>query len=188
VFHCSSRWKSGSRVPTPFRSLFGVEGRSCARWFKNFAIHAFNLPVVNVLAGEASGPQVLRFYAPGSIFGVLLEGGEGGQPGYPRVPDSSTSTSRIAPPSPFRASQGPGDVSRAAPAVGLPGTRSGWQGKRRGGGTGRQRTGDPVRVPASVPGPDARHLQSCSSTRSVAAPSGAVGGVPMKRLFSWWDS
>ena len=32
--------------------------------------------MVNVLAGEASGPQVLRFYAPGSIFGVLLGGVE----------------------------------------------------------------------------------------------------------------
>ena len=33
--------------------------------------------MVNVLAGEASGPQVSRFYAPGSIFGVALGGGRG---------------------------------------------------------------------------------------------------------------
>ena len=48
----------------------------CLDGSSNFAITHLNLPVVNVLAGEASGPQVLRFYAPGSIFGVLLGGVE----------------------------------------------------------------------------------------------------------------
>jgi len=51
----------------------------CLDGSSNFAIARLNLPVVNVLAGEASGPQVLRFYAPGSIFGTVLgEGGFGG--------------------------------------------------------------------------------------------------------------
>jgi hypothetical protein len=50
----------------------------CLDGSSNFAISRLNLPVVNVLAGEASGPQVSRFYAPGSIFGTVLGGG--GQP------------------------------------------------------------------------------------------------------------
>ena len=51
----------------------------CLDGSSNFAITRLNLPVVNVLGGEASGPQVLRFYAPGSIFGTVLgEGGSGG--------------------------------------------------------------------------------------------------------------
>lgn len=51
----------------------------CLDGSSNFAIARLNLPVVNVLAGEASGPQVLRFYAPGSIFGTVLgESGSGG--------------------------------------------------------------------------------------------------------------
>jgi hypothetical protein len=49
----------------------------CLDGSSNFAITRLNLPVVNVLAGEASGPEVLRFYAPGSIFGVVLGGVEG---------------------------------------------------------------------------------------------------------------
>jgi len=61
----------------------------CLDGSSNFAITHLNLPVVNVLAGEASGPQVLRFYAPGSIFGVLLGGVErGGSPVTLGVPDS----------------------------------------------------------------------------------------------------
>jgi hypothetical protein len=47
--------------------------------------------VVNVLAGEASGPQVLRFYAPGSIFGTVLGGVAGEGPRSPvtlGVPES----------------------------------------------------------------------------------------------------
>ena len=48
----------------------------CLDGSSNFAIERLNLPVVNVLGGEASGPQVLRFYAPGSIFGTRL-----GEPG-----------------------------------------------------------------------------------------------------------
>ena len=46
----------------------------CLDGSSNFAIARLNLPVVNVLAGDASGPQVLRFYAPGSIFGTVLGG------------------------------------------------------------------------------------------------------------------
>ena len=50
----------------------------CLDGSSNFAITRLNLPVVNVLAGEASGPQVLRFYAPGSIFGTVLGEGDSG--------------------------------------------------------------------------------------------------------------
>lgn len=46
----------------------------CLDGSSSFAIQRLNLPVVNTLAGDASGPQVSRFYAPGSIFGVLLGG------------------------------------------------------------------------------------------------------------------
>jgi hypothetical protein len=60
----------------------------CLDGSSNFAITRLNLPVVNVLAGEASGPQVLRFYAPGSIFGVLLGGVERRSPVTLGVPDS----------------------------------------------------------------------------------------------------
>jgi len=49
----------------------------CLDGSSGFAISRLNLPVVNILAGEASGPQVSRFYAPGSIFGVALGGGRG---------------------------------------------------------------------------------------------------------------
>lgn len=63
----------------------------CLDGSSNFAITRLNLPVVNVLAGEASGPQSLRFYAPGSIFGTVLGGGEPGVVQSPvtlGVPDS----------------------------------------------------------------------------------------------------
>jgi len=46
----------------------------CLDASSNFAITRLNLPVVNVLAGEASGPKPLQFYAPGSIFGTVLAG------------------------------------------------------------------------------------------------------------------
>jgi hypothetical protein len=58
----------------------------CLDGSSNFAITRLNLPVVNVLGGEASGPQVLRFYAPGSIFGTVLGGS--GSPVTLGVPDS----------------------------------------------------------------------------------------------------
>ena len=66
------------------RTLVCLDGSS------NFAITRLNLPVVNVLAGEASGPQVLRFYAPGSIFGTVLGGvaGEGPSAVTLGVPES----------------------------------------------------------------------------------------------------
>ena len=61
----------------------------CLDGSSNFAITRLNLPVVNVLAGEASGPKVLQFYAPGSIFGVVLGGVEGPKsPITLGVPDS----------------------------------------------------------------------------------------------------
>jgi hypothetical protein len=55
----------------------------CLDGSSNFAITRLNLPVVNVLAGEASGPQSLRFYAPGSIFGTVLGDGATGGSGSP---------------------------------------------------------------------------------------------------------
>ena len=60
----------------------------CLNGSSDFAISWLNLPVVNALAGEASGQEVSRFYAPGSIFGVVL-----GEPGTASpvtigVPDS----------------------------------------------------------------------------------------------------
>jgi hypothetical protein len=63
----------------------------CLDGSSNFAIARLNLPVVNVLAGDASGPQVLRFYAPGSIFGTVLGGvgtGRSASPVTLGVPDS----------------------------------------------------------------------------------------------------
>jgi hypothetical protein len=77
-----------NRIPLQYAGGIGEAGATAVSEFvrgggtlvcldasSNFAITRLNLPVVNVLAGEASGPQVLRFYAPGSIFGVLLGGG-----------------------------------------------------------------------------------------------------------------
>ena len=67
-------------------TLVSLDGSS------NFAISRLNLPVVNALGGEASGPEGSRFYAPGSIFGTVLGVvGEGGGPKSPitlGVPDS----------------------------------------------------------------------------------------------------
>jgi ribosomal protein S18 acetylase RimI-like enzyme len=81
-----------TRIPLQYAGGMGETGANAVSEFvrgggtlvcldgsSNFAITRLNLPVVNVLAGEASGPQVLRFYAPGSIFGTVLGGvaGEG---------------------------------------------------------------------------------------------------------------
>ena len=79
-----------TRIPLPYAGGIGETGAAaisdfvrgggtlvCLDGSSNFAISRLNLPVVNVLAGEASGPQVSRFYAPGSIFGVILGGGGG---------------------------------------------------------------------------------------------------------------
>ncbi|PYO86225.1 MAG: peptidase M14 [Gemmatimonadetes bacterium] len=46
----------------------------CLDGASDLAIAQLSLPVTNVLAGEASGPQSSRFYAPGSVFAVTLEG------------------------------------------------------------------------------------------------------------------
>jgi hypothetical protein len=59
----------------------------CLDGSSSFAISRLNLPVVNILGGGASGPQVSLFYAPGSIFGVALGGGRG-SPVTVGVPDS----------------------------------------------------------------------------------------------------
>ena len=91
-----------TRIPLQYAGGLGETGANAVSAFvrgggtlvcldasSNFAITRLNLPVVNVLAGEASGPQVLRFYAPGSIFGVLLGGVErGGSPVTLGAPDS----------------------------------------------------------------------------------------------------
>ena len=93
-----------TRIPLQYAGGMGVVGANaisefvrgggtlvCLDGSSNFAISRLNLPVANVLAGEASGPQVSRFYAPGSIFGVVLGGGDGGVPRSPvtlGLPDS----------------------------------------------------------------------------------------------------
>lgn len=83
------RGVDSTRIPSRYAGGMGQAGAEalsafvrgggtlvCLDGSSNFAISRLNLPVANVLAGEASGPQVSRFYAPGSIFGVVL-GGEG---------------------------------------------------------------------------------------------------------------
>ena len=96
------RGVDSTRIPLQYAGGIGETGANvisafvrgggtlvCLDGSSNFAITRLNLPVVNVLAGEASGPQVLQFYAPGSIFGVVLGGVE--EPRSPvtlGVPDS----------------------------------------------------------------------------------------------------
>ena len=95
------RGLDSTRIPLQYSGGMGESGANavsdfvrgggtlvCLDGSSNFAITRLNLPVVNVLAGEASGPQVLRFYAPGSIFGVLLGGVERSSPVTLGVPDS----------------------------------------------------------------------------------------------------
>jgi hypothetical protein len=96
------RGVDSTRIPLQYAGGMGESGGNAVSEFvrgggtlvcldgsSNFAITRLNLPVANVLAGEASGPQVLRFYAPGSIFGVLLGGVERvGSPITLGVPDS----------------------------------------------------------------------------------------------------
>ena len=93
-----------TRIPLQYAGGMGESGANAVSAFvrgggtlvcldgsSNFAIARLNLPVVNVLAGEASGPQVLRFYAPGSIFGTVLGGVAGEGPRSPvtlGVPES----------------------------------------------------------------------------------------------------
>ncbi len=89
-----------TRIPVQYAGGMGDTGANAVSEFvrgggtlvcldgsSNFAISRLNLPVVNILGGEASGPQVSRFYAPGSIFGVAL-GGVRGSPVTVGVPDS----------------------------------------------------------------------------------------------------
>jgi hypothetical protein len=89
-----------SRIPLQYAGGMGEAGANAVSEFvrgggtlvcldgsSNFAISRLNLPVVNVLGAEASGPQVSRFYAPGSIFGVAL-GGVRESPVTVGVPDS----------------------------------------------------------------------------------------------------
>jgi len=96
------RGLDSTRIPVQYSGGMGESGANAVSDFvrgggtlvcldrsSNFAITRLNLPVANVLGGEASGPQVLRFYAPGSIFGVLLGGVErGASPVTLGVPDS----------------------------------------------------------------------------------------------------
>lgn len=76
-----------TRIPARYAGGLGERGAGAISAFvrsggtlvcldasSSFAIQWLNLPVVNTLAGDASGPQVSRFYAPGTIFGVLLGG------------------------------------------------------------------------------------------------------------------
>ena len=83
-----------TRIPLQYAGGMGETGANAVSEFvrgggtlvcldgsSNFAITRLNLPVVNVLGGEASGPKVLQFYAPGSIFGTVLGG-----VGAPRSP------------------------------------------------------------------------------------------------------
>jgi len=93
-----------TRIPVQYAGGMGESGADAVSAFvrgggtlvcldgsSNFAITRLNLPVVNVLAGEASGPKVLQFYAPGSIFGTVLGGVEGEGPRSPvtlGVPES----------------------------------------------------------------------------------------------------
>jgi len=58
----------------------------CLDGASDLAIDQLQLPVTNVLRGDASGPQSSRFYAPGSVFAVTLEGPRG--PVTVGVPDS----------------------------------------------------------------------------------------------------
>jgi hypothetical protein len=89
-----------TRIPLQYAGGMGESGANAVSEFvrgggtlvcldgsSSFAISRLNLPVVNVLGGEASGPQGSRFYAPGSIFGVVL-GGVRGSPVTVGVPDS----------------------------------------------------------------------------------------------------
>ena len=96
------RGVDSTRIPLQYAGGLGESGATAVSEFvlgggtlvcldgsSNFAIAHLNLPVVNVLAGDASGPQVLRFYAPGSIFGTVLGGVEGSEsPVTLGVPDS----------------------------------------------------------------------------------------------------
>ena len=88
-----------TRIPAQYSGGMGEQGAEaisafvrgggtlvCLDGSSNFAIARLNLPVVNVLGGEASGPQVLRFYAPGSIFGTVLGGGGTGGGGRGESP------------------------------------------------------------------------------------------------------
>ena len=90
-----------TRIPSQYAGGMGEQGANelsafirgggtlvCLDGSSNFAISRLNLPVVNVLAGEASGPQVSRFYAPGSIFGVALGGVGPRSPVTVGLPDS----------------------------------------------------------------------------------------------------
>jgi len=89
-----------TRIPVQYAGGMGEAGANAVSEFvrgggtlvcldgsSNFAISRLNLPVVNILGGGASGPQVSLFYAPGSIFGVAL-GGVRGSPVTVGVPDS----------------------------------------------------------------------------------------------------
>jgi hypothetical protein len=96
------RGVDSTRIPVQYAGGMGEAGADAVSAFvrgggtlvcldgsSNFAITRLKLPVVNVLGGEASGPKVLQFYAPGSIFGTVLGGvGAATSPVTLGVPDS----------------------------------------------------------------------------------------------------
>jgi len=76
-----------TRIPVQYAGGMGEKGAAalsafvreggtlvCLDGASDFAIAQLGLPATNVLAGEASGPQSSRFYAPGSVFEVVIEG------------------------------------------------------------------------------------------------------------------
>jgi len=88
-----------TRIPVQYAGGMGEAGAAalsafvreggrlvCLDGASDLAITQLDLPVTNVLSGEASGPQSSRFYAPGSVFAVTLEGPRG--PVTVGVPDS----------------------------------------------------------------------------------------------------
>ena len=90
-----------SRIPVQYAGGLGEAGAEgisdfvrgggtlvCLNGSSDFAIAHLNLPVVNVLAGEASGSELSRFYAPGTIFGVVLGGPRGSSAVTMGLPDS----------------------------------------------------------------------------------------------------
>ena len=88
-----------TRIPVQYAGGMGATGAAALSAFvrdggtlvcldggSDLAIDQLQLPVTNVLRGDASGPQSSRFYAPGSVFAVTLEGPRG--PVTVGVPDS----------------------------------------------------------------------------------------------------
>jgi hypothetical protein len=98
------RGVDSTRIPAQYAGGMGEAGAEAVAAFarsggtlvcldgaSDFAIARLKLPIVNVLAGDASGPQPERFYAPGSVFAaVVVREGRGGaaSPVTVGVPDT----------------------------------------------------------------------------------------------------